>query len=985
MGNKQWTTLAQQVWLESEIPAFLKARREIRLDHFFQGLEAKWFKEYPEIDSKFPRVNPTGPRPPLTSDERRALSKALAKRKTQLESWMHWHTGKDKRASQKLNLKAYDVAFTAKKRGRAPQVVEVYQKLFAERLAPKIQEEIQLRKAKTRSELMAARRSVVMKMFESEDEETRHVVSAEVERIKGIKKEEDEDPDSDGADDTPSPKRSPLEYHKAVKKLPEYLSHHLQLAAEATGWVIFVAAAGPNPSADGDIYMEQYCFGPKLNDGQTFLDAYSTALEEGFRKPFGVFVNDAIPREERLQHALSSSPSPVPPTVDPLHLYPIDPISPSSQVIPGTPPQPVLVHPAAPCASVMPPRLSPRKQRFYNASLGQEDLTPIIPPRISPRKHPYRSRDTSPQLSLDTLGTDFDPNSDGVDTDFSSSSDGFDWANWEPSVNNSIQKMDTYFAQGPAAPQASQANPSFSDDLGLYSTTSLSASPAVNNSWIPLPHYNFMPHAIEGDRPQPMFQLPSNNLFINGASSPTSYTKLMDTSTPFASQPVSLTLNTPQSPLNPSPPVSNAIEHPEPAKIAQPLVSPTRAAAFSFTSNAAPFPPTDQSIHHPSPTQNTLGTAATAAPPIPNTAVSVGSTIAQPLVSSTRAAAFPSMFDAAPFPPTDQPTHHPSPTQNTLGIAATTAPPIPNTTVNVGLTTQSTHYPPPDNTTNTPVTTAPSTPNATKAGSVTAPPPSSNSPTSAALLMLQTSQDQPLSQNYHIPGVTVSAELADVPTQLPRPKPRPKPKKSAPVRKRQKPIEETPIVGEGAGSTGEMDANSNETPNPTPKPKKKPAQRPKPTREIPTAAGAGKTVGKGKGPDTDGADERDASLATRRSRRQIIPPARPDGTPMSTLTKSKKRWYTTRTAKGICALEYTYKLVAYQKGLVRHTLEEQGPACSRSEESCILEKVSEGASLTLEEQRPACGGSEEFCILEKVLYTTGMESRRLFLLEFSRP
>lgn len=28
--------------------------------------------------------------------------------------------------------------------------------------------------------------------------------------------------------------------------------------ADATGWVFFVAAAGPNPDANGSIFMEQY-------------------------------------------------------------------------------------------------------------------------------------------------------------------------------------------------------------------------------------------------------------------------------------------------------------------------------------------------------------------------------------------------------------------------------------------------------------------------------------------------------------------------------------------------------------------------------------------------------------------------------------------------------------------------------------------------------------------------------------------------------
>lgn len=40
--------------------------------------------------------------------------------------------------------------------------------------------------------------------------------------------------------------------------LPSRIKPGLQALAEATGWVFFVAAAGPNPAENGAIYMDTY-------------------------------------------------------------------------------------------------------------------------------------------------------------------------------------------------------------------------------------------------------------------------------------------------------------------------------------------------------------------------------------------------------------------------------------------------------------------------------------------------------------------------------------------------------------------------------------------------------------------------------------------------------------------------------------------------------------------------------------------------------
>jgi hypothetical protein len=80
------------------------------------------------------------------------------------------------------------------------------------------------------------------------------------------------------------------------------LQSSLQAVAEATGWVLFVSAAGLNPSDEGHMYMDRraefsdcemqlmtkltrFYFGPLSPMGYNFEISYE-GFVEGFQKPF---------------------------------------------------------------------------------------------------------------------------------------------------------------------------------------------------------------------------------------------------------------------------------------------------------------------------------------------------------------------------------------------------------------------------------------------------------------------------------------------------------------------------------------------------------------------------------------------------------------------------------------------------------------------------------------------------------------------------
>jgi len=77
----------------------------------------------------------------------------------------------------------------------------------------------------------------------------------------------------------------------------------MQTIADATGWVFFVSAGGPNPSDGGHIYMENYYFGPLTTVGNDFERSY-VGFQEGFQEPFATHTKNCFPKHVRHARAL---------------------------------------------------------------------------------------------------------------------------------------------------------------------------------------------------------------------------------------------------------------------------------------------------------------------------------------------------------------------------------------------------------------------------------------------------------------------------------------------------------------------------------------------------------------------------------------------------------------------------------------------------------------------------------------------------------
>ncbi|KAG6805499.1 hypothetical protein H0H92_015190, partial [Tricholoma furcatifolium] len=165
--------------------------------------------------------------------------------------------------------------------GRAPQLIEVYMTHFqdlwkdhpsAQNLGKHIDE----------------RRKAIGSIFNDETQENLAKVEEKYKELKDTRKTMKEAEKLARANGNAT-QRTPEEYHQALEHLPSAIKGSVGTIADATGWTFLVLAAGPNPKANGNIYMHEFCYGASNVVGADFPDAYAD-YEEKVRTPFAKHV-----------------------------------------------------------------------------------------------------------------------------------------------------------------------------------------------------------------------------------------------------------------------------------------------------------------------------------------------------------------------------------------------------------------------------------------------------------------------------------------------------------------------------------------------------------------------------------------------------------------------------------------------------------------------------------------------------------------------
>ena len=184
----------------------------------------------------------------------------------QLKTWMHWNAGKEKHATTTADITWLKDAI-GKNKGRALQAIELYQQCYKDKIEQCVKAEFELEGATTNKERMAVRHRVVSKMWKEEAEDIIAEITGELAIEKQKRKAKKTDKDK-GETLNSVEARSPEEYntfvilcfyvkknkpvqftsYSAIQSLPLLLQTAFQAITQATGWIFFVSASGPNPS-----------------------------------------------------------------------------------------------------------------------------------------------------------------------------------------------------------------------------------------------------------------------------------------------------------------------------------------------------------------------------------------------------------------------------------------------------------------------------------------------------------------------------------------------------------------------------------------------------------------------------------------------------------------------------------------------------------------------------------------------------------------
>ncbi|KAF8874882.1 hypothetical protein CPB84DRAFT_1853466 [Gymnopilus junonius] len=282
--GKHWTTSKEQLeWLKLQIPDYHKAQKKKSIDRFFSHCQSAWFEAWPMRKTFFPDKPETDP---LMHEEQEKLTSAVIEHKKQIVWWFQWN-GNPARHSDKKDVSQFISALNLDKK-----------KLYADKVKAAVDQEAGKLGLTRGRDKMKIRRGISQFMLDAEAAEVNEKIDEELrkweeEREKGLQANgEEEEKQEQTAED----------YQSAVIALPEVLKNALKACSDVTGWVIQVVAAGPYGADNGEIWRQEYYFGPKNTAGCTFKEAYAD-FDKNFYLSFLRHVhNSRMFRASRVVH-----------------------------------------------------------------------------------------------------------------------------------------------------------------------------------------------------------------------------------------------------------------------------------------------------------------------------------------------------------------------------------------------------------------------------------------------------------------------------------------------------------------------------------------------------------------------------------------------------------------------------------------------------------------------------------------------------------
>ncbi|KAJ7449699.1 hypothetical protein B0H11DRAFT_2247041 [Mycena galericulata] len=318
MAPKPWSNTEQLAWLKARVGKYIKSKSEGDQISFFTQIDAEWLKKWPEEAVLGLPADDSDTS--LTPQQSAVLGQALEKRKQQLRTWFRNHVSTSRKSGATAAKKDDTASISAalwkdKRRHRDPQLVELYQKLYPERVTAGLkdanfeaihksdvdwvgmegEEPAPALKATIKQQAsarMSARRAVSQKLFDAETDDVKTKVKLELERVKKAKLE----------NKTEDVELTPELAQLSIDQLEGIIDRLHSLIMEKTGWVGFTMLCGPTPRAGGALGVVVYSCGRSPN-GNTFKDSHPD-WNEGVSSIFVEFLRRRFPRALRDAMAL---------------------------------------------------------------------------------------------------------------------------------------------------------------------------------------------------------------------------------------------------------------------------------------------------------------------------------------------------------------------------------------------------------------------------------------------------------------------------------------------------------------------------------------------------------------------------------------------------------------------------------------------------------------------------------------------------------
>ncbi|KAJ7158026.1 hypothetical protein C8R43DRAFT_1125166 [Mycena crocata] len=358
MPPRGWTTPEEFAFLQGKIAEYVTKKAEGRLWKFWPVFFEEWFQHF----SEEARMGLAGV--VKNKEQTEAVGAALLKRKSQLVSWLRYHSSKVN-ASPVVGVRedslANDLFKKHAPRRRAHRPIELFQKRNSALIdtaldaagffemneahaaatlagwAEESAEEQKVRMKAAQVERMTVRTRVVDELFSEVTEDEMRCIEELIEEEKrvlalvskggkkGLKEQERQDAEDAAREPTPD------EYQMAIDESPEVMARVHRALAKKTGWYGITIYGGPNPRFGGGLSMKTVCFGrtPAGND----FEAAHGSFDDSISKHFQAFLKRSFPAEIRRARAaqqLEETVDATLPALDGLFRMPNEPVAPAA-------------------------------------------------------------------------------------------------------------------------------------------------------------------------------------------------------------------------------------------------------------------------------------------------------------------------------------------------------------------------------------------------------------------------------------------------------------------------------------------------------------------------------------------------------------------------------------------------------------------------------------------------------------------------------